>query len=131
MAHIVDNRPHLRVLLRSVAARQHAILCKFGPWHLGRQVPHRHLFRVCCGYDNGAQIAVVRKVPENCNILYYFSFQIKYLNSKISLFIKKYLSIYFRTVSGRVTHRNSATFYAKVAHFSSLTHSLFSWILME
>lgn len=41
----------------------------------------------------------------------------------------KLLAIFcFQTVNGRVTGRNSATFYAKVARFSVVSHRLFSRI---
>lgn len=54
-----------------------------------------------------------------------FMLYIEHLLRPKMLFVKKTVLFYFRTVNGRVTEQNSATFYVKVAYFLSVNHRLF------
>ena len=66
-----------------------------------------------------------QKHAENRNHFICFSFQSKYLMCFIRLYVKQIAHICFHTVSGLFTTRKWATFDAKTAHFSVVSHRLF------
>lgn len=66
-----------------------------------------------------------QKHAENRNHFICFSFQPKYLICFIKPYVKQIARICFHTVSGLFTTRKWATFDAKTAHFSVVSHRLF------